>query len=266
MRLKRSLFLVGAMVCPLVLGATSPQMVEQARTFAIALTQPFLEFQTQASLFLKTQVGYIVEWPKLRKENQVLRSELQTLKVEVVHLKDAKRENARLEALLKLKEEVHPKARAARVIGRDPSHWSQFIVINKGTKDGVHKNTVLVHSNGLVGKVVAAGHHSARAILLIDDQSRASAMNQRTRDVGLIEGTGSFTLKMAYLDRQSDIQIGDIVISSGLGGIYPKGIPIGKVELVGGEKNNPSLYALVRPFAPFSKLEEVLCVSPQTNG
>ena len=266
MRLKRSLFLVGAVVCPLLLGATSPHLIEQARTFAITLTYPFLEFQTQASLFLKIQVQSVVEWPKLRKENQTLLSELQTLKAELAHLRETKRENARLEALLKLKEDVYQKARAARVIGRDPSHWSQFIVINKGTRDGVHKNTVLVHPDGLAGKVVAAGRHSARAILLIDDQSRASAINQRTRDVGLIEGTGSFTLRMTYLDRRSDIQVGDVIVSAGLGGIYPKGIPIGKVELVGGEKNSPSLYALVRPFAPFSKLEEVLCVSSQTNG
>lgn len=266
MQLKRSLFLVGVVVCPLLLGATSPQIVEQARTLVITLTHPFLEFQTQASLFIKTQIQSVVEWPKLRKENQALRSELRTLKAEVTHLREAGRENARLETLLKLKEDAHPKARAARVIGRDPSHWSQFIVINKGTRDGVHKNTVLIHPNGLIGKVMAVGRHSARAILLIDDQSRVSAMNQRTRDVGLIEGTGSFTLRMTYLDRQSDIQVGDVIVSSGLGGIYPKGIPIGKVELVGGEKNNPSLYALVKPFTPFSKLEEILCVSPQTNG
>jgi len=265
-RFKRSLFLVGAMACPLLIGATSPQIVEQARTFTIALTRPFLEFQGQASRFFQTQIQYVVEWPKLRQENQDLHLELKNLKAELATLKDIKRENVRLEVLLKLKENVHQKARAARVIGRDPSHWSQFVVINKGIRDGVNKNTVLVHPDGLVGKVVAAGRHSARAILLIDDQSRASAMNQRTRDVGLIEGTGSFMLKMIYLDRQSDIQIGDVIVSSGLGGIYPKGIPIGKVELVGGEKNSPALYAVVKPFAPFSKLEEVLCVSSQTNG
>ncbi len=266
MRFKRSLFVVGAMVFPVVIGATSPQVVEQARTFVVAATRPFLEFQNQTSHFFQTQIQYIVEWPKLRQENQALDFELKNLKAELATFKDMKRENARLETLLKLKENVHQKARAARVIGRDPSHWSQFIVINKGFRDGVNKNTVLVHPDGLVGKVVAAGGHSARAILLIDDQSRASAMNERTRDVGLVEGVGSFTLKMTYLDRQSDIQIGDIIVSSGLGGIYPKGIPIGKVELVGGEKNSPTLYAVVKPFAPFSKLEEVLCVPPQTNG
>jgi len=108
--------------------------------------------------------------------------------------------------------------------------------------------------------------YSSRAILLTDSEARASALNQRTRDVGLIEGNGSLSLKMSYLDRQSNIQVGDMVISSGLGGIYPKGIPIGKVETVGTDKNNLSLFASVKPFASFAKLEEVLCISSQTNG
>ncbi len=266
MRLKRSLFLASAIFFPLLIGATAPQFVEQARTLSVTLAQPFLEFQSQASRFFKTQVNSVLEWPRLRKENETLHADLERLKAELTNFSELKRENARLEALLKLKGQVQEETRAARIIGRDPSHWSQFVIINKGMKDGVHKNTVLVHPDGLVGKVIAVGRHSARAILLIDAQSRASAMNQRTRDIGLIEGTGSFTLKMTYLDRQSDIQVGDIIISSGLGGIYPKGIPIGKVELVGGEKKNPGFYALVKPFAPFSKLEEVLCVSSQTNG
>ena len=90
-------------------------------------------------------------------------------------------------------------------------------------------------------------------------------MNERTRDVGLIEGLGSSNLKMTYLDRNSDTQVGDVILSSGLGGIYPKGIPIGKVELVGGDKDHASLFAMVKPFVSFSKLEEVLCVLPQTK-
>ena len=253
------------MLFPLLIGAASPHLVEEVRTVAISITHPLLELQSQTTQFLKTQIQTVIEWPKLREENQTLRRELESLKAELVGLEEMKRENGRLNTLLRLKQNVFKQARAARVIGRDPSHWSQFIVINKGSHDGVHKNTVLVHPDGLVGKVVANGPHSARAILLTDVESRASALNERTRDVGLIEGMGSLVLKMTYLDRQSAIQVGDVIISSGLGGIYPKGIPIGKVEIVGSEKDRPTLYALVKPFVSFAKLEEVLCVSSQTN-
>ena len=265
MRSKRFLVLAGAVIVPLIIGAVSPYWASQARTFVLDLARPFLEFQTQAIQFFKVQIQQVAEWPKLRTENQALRTELQNLKAEIESLEEIKRENVRFEALLALGEKTQGESRVAKVIARDPSHWSHFIVINKGSRDGVQKNTVLVHPDGLIGKVIAAGPRSSRAILLIDGASRTSAMNQRTRDVGLIEGTGSSTFKMTYLDRESQIQVGDVIISSGLGGIYPKGIPIGKVEVIGDEKDHLNLYALVKPFVSFSKLEEVLCVSSETN-
>ncbi|MBI4358020.1 MAG: rod shape-determining protein MreC [Candidatus Omnitrophica bacterium] len=263
---KRPLFLAGAVLFPLLIGATAPRYVDQLRTFTISLSQPFLELQNHFSAFLDRQIQFLAEWPKLRMENEALRAELQRMKTELEASREIKRQVSRLEALLHLKGKISDRSVAARVIGRDPSHWSRFIVINKGSRDGVRKNTVLVHPDGLVGKVVAAGRHSARAILLPDAESRASAMNQRTRDVGLIQGMGSSRLKMTYLDRFSDVQVDDLIISSGLGGIYPKGIPIGTVETVVSEKNHLGLYALVKPFVTFSRLEEVLCVSSQTGG
>lgn len=266
MYLKRSLILVSAVLFPLLIGAISPQFVQNVRSFTTTLTGPFLEIQNHVTSFCRKQAGYILEWPKLRQENDSLKIEIEKLKSELLNLDETKHKISRLESLLKLKQNFIKQGIAAQVIARDPSHWTQFIVINKGTRDGVRKNTVLINADGLVGKVVVAGARSARAILLTDPEARASAMNQRTRDVGLIEGTGSLMLKMTYLDRQSNIQVGDMIITSGLGGIYPKGIPIGKVELVGNEKNNLSLYASIKPFVSFAKLEEVLCVSSQTNA
>ncbi len=266
MHLKRSLILVSAVLFPLLIGAISPQFVQNVRSFTTTVTGPLLELQNEVTSFCRKQVGYLVEWPKLRRENEMLKTEIETLKSELLDLDETKHKISRLESLLKLKQNFIKQGLAAQVIARDPSHWTQFIVINKGTRDGVRKNTVLINGDGLVGKVVVAGMYSSRAILLTDSEARASALNQRTRDVGLIEGNGSLSLKMSYLDRQSNIQVGDMVISSGLGGIYPKGIPIGKVETVGTDKNNLSLFASVKPFASFAKLEEVLCISSQTNG
>ena len=265
MRLKRPLFLGSAVLLPLFVGATLPHFADHLRTFTVGTIQPFLELQSSVVHSVKSGVQYLSSLPTLHEENENLKVELEDLKAELNRLEEIKRENARLESLLRLKERMEGRAFAARVIGRDPSHWSQFVVINKGNRDGVRGNTVLVHPNGLVGKVVAAGRRSARAILLVDAESRVSAMNQRTRDVGLIQGGGSPMLKMTYLDRFSDIQVGDIIVSSGLGGIYPKAIPIGKVEIVGMEKDRLKLYALVRPYVSFSKLEEVLCIPSQAK-
>ena len=265
MRFKRPLFLAGAIIFPLLIGATFPNLVDHARTFTVSVTRPILEVQHRITYFFEAEITRLLEWRVLREENQKLRLEVERLKSELVRFEETEKKAERLERLLSLKDTVSGKGKAARVIARDPSHWAQYIVIDRGSHDNVRKNTVLIHPDGLVGKVVAAGGRSARAILLTDRGSRASAMNERTRDVGLIEGLGSSTLKMTYLDRNSDIQVGDVILSSGLGGIYPKGIPIGKVELVGGDKDRASLFAAVRPFVSFSKLEEVLCVSSQTK-
>lgn len=266
MRFKRPLFLAGAVIFPLVVGVAFPNVVEYARTSTISLIRPILKFQHTVTHFLKTEISHIAQWRTLREENELLHSKVEHLESELVRLKEMEKKANRLEKLIGLKDRTPGKGKAARVIARDPSHWAQYIIIDRGSRDGVRKNTVLINSDGLVGKVTISGTSSARAILLTDRGSRASALNERSRDVGLIEGLGSSTLKMTYLDRNSDIQVGDVILSSGLGGIYPKGVPIGKVELVGSEKDHASLFAMVKPFVSFSRLEEVLCVSPQTKS
>ena len=266
MRIKRSLLIVGVITIPLIVGATFPGFVHHIRIATISAARPILEFQDQIAGFIKSRIQSLMELPSLAKKNQALAEELTRLKGESVLATEVKQENERLKALLGLKEKQVFHAMSARVIGRDPSHWSFFIVLNRGSVEGVKEEDALLHSDGLVGKVVLAGPHSSRAILLTDRESRVSALNQRTRDTGLIEGTGSLLLKMTYLDRDADIQIGDTILSSGYGGIYPKGVPIGRVQLVGEDEVQLSRYAIVKPFVSFAKLEEVLCVSSQTGG
>ena len=266
MRFKRPLLLAIAILAPLLIGATFPGFVDQVRTLAVSLTAPVLKTQDQVGHFLKTELGYLIQWHSLRSENEALKTEVAGLRSELLKLEELKHEKERLEQLLNLKQRLIRPGVAARVIARDPSQWTHFAVIDKGYKDGVRKNTVLIHPSGLVGKVVAAGAHASRAILLIDGKSRVSALNQKSRDEGLVEGTGLLVLKMTYLDNTAEIHIGDTIIASGSGGVFPKGIPIGQVQLVGRDKDRLGVYALVKPFVSFSKLEEVLCVSSQTNA
>jgi len=259
-KFKQPLFLAIAIVCPLFIGAAAPGFVQDVRTTALNIVQPFVSAQAKTAFFVRSQICFLLKWPTLQKKMETLEQELKRAKGELASVSELKREHSRLAALLKLKGEFARNSIAARVIWRDPSHWSQFIVISKGTKGGIGVDTVLISPEGLVGKVVAVGVRSSRAILLADLQSRVSALNERTRDVGLIEGMNGPLLKMTYLDRNSKIQVGDVIISSGLGGIYPKGIPIGRVKSIAEEDSRLNLYALVEPFVSFSKLEEVLCI------
>ena len=106
---------------------------------------------------------------------------------------------------------------------------------------------------------------SSRVITLLDPESRVSALFQDSRDLGVVEGDGSSFLRVTHIDRESAIKVGDPVISSGFGQVYPKGISVGVVEMVGMEKDGLELFAIAKPHVNFSKLEEILCVttSPQ---
>ncbi len=266
LRLRYAFFLLCALVLPVAVGVTSPHLVQRARMTATAIISPVFNLQTIVILWTKKQAGYIVEWPKLKNENEALKKTVSELERKLVDYPGVEQENRRLEALLDLKNRLSDPTIPAVLIGRDPASWSHYIVINRGKKDGIFENTPLIHPDGLVGKVVLAGRHSSRAILITDRESRVSALDVSTRDVGLIEGTGTMVLKMTFLDQRAKVQVGNLIVSSGMGGIYPKGIPIGHVISVAEEKDRLMLYAIVKPSVAFSKLEELLCVKKRIAG
>ncbi|OGW82014.1 MAG: rod shape-determining protein MreC [Omnitrophica bacterium RIFCSPLOWO2_12_FULL_44_17] len=264
MRFKYNIFFVIVFLLPIclgILGVTFPKAIDEVRIFSTQITLPIFKTQATVIRWFRDQGQHLLEWAHLSQENDQLKRKVQELENELNSVSMLKKENERLTALLDLKSRNTGPSIPALVVGRDPSNWSNFIVIDKGKKDKIYVNTVLVHPEGLVGKVISAGKNSARAILLTDSQSRVSALDERTRDVGLVEGEGSAMLKMTFLDYNSQIQVGDLIVSAGLGGVYPKGIPIGRVTMVSEEKNRLMLYAYVKPFVSFSKLEEVLCVN-----
>ncbi len=263
MRFKQFLLFLSLILAPLLIGAYSPGVVRFGRNFSASLLEPFLEGAYQTRSFLRSQRDFAVQLFKIREENQRLHEENRALREEMTALKEIKQENVRLKQLLQFQQVSKWKAVSAQVIARDLSHWSYYVFINKGSRDGIREEMPVVTGDGLVGKVVSAGSNSSRVILLIDSESRVSALVQDTRDVGLIEGTGNALLKMTYLDFRAQIGVGTTVVSSGFGGIYPKGVPIGEVVQIGEDKNKLSLYAVVKPFAHFSKLEEVLCLVNQ---
>lgn len=196
----------------------------------------------------------------LYKEKERLSVEVAELRSKVIQFDEITRENERLRLLLDFEAQNDFDGVSAQVIGRDMSPFNDFVIINKGTKDGVDVGVVLISHEGLVGHVVSAGDHHARAILLSDSKARVSAIVQDTREAGILEGTPMSLLKLKHLDISSTVKVGDIIVTSGFGDIYPKGIPVGRVETIGNERNKLSLYALVSPFVEFSKLEEVLCL------
>jgi rod shape-determining protein MreC len=194
-------------------------------------------------------------------ENKKLREGLGFLKERLSETEELRLENARLRDLLSFKKKSSHHLVAARVIGRDPSYWSSVIIIDKGRSSGVRKNSAVISPGGLVGKVIETAKTTAKVMLILDPDLSVSAIVQRSRQEGLVSGTLQKTLIMRYISPEADVKTSDIIITSGLSSIYPKGIVIGEVVKAGKEFLGLSCYCLIRPAVDFWRLEEVLVVS-----
>ncbi|MDD4796992.1 MAG: rod shape-determining protein MreC [Eubacteriales bacterium] len=174
-------------------------------------------------------------------------------------------ENERLTQLLGVTEKYPQYAFIyASVSAREPGSWFMTFQINRGTGDGVDVDMAVVNQDGLVGRVVEAGPNWARVLTIIDTQSAASAIVERTRDHGIVEGSTDPEAHMPectvqYLPVDSDLAPGDRFITSNLGGIFPKGIVVGTVTEVNRNQNSQS-YAIIRPAVDFAHLEDVLVI------
>ena len=201
-------------------------------------------------------------------ENQALRAENQELRQVVFQLTEKAVENERLQAMLEFRgKSVTFQMKAATVIGRDPGTFSYSIMINRGTQDGLRVNMPVVSTQGLVGHVMEAYGGTAKVRLLLDSGSSASAMIQRpqSRAVGVVEGNPAqlSSLRMKNLTRDGDVIKGDKIMTSGLGGIYPKGLLIGEVMDVLDDEGGLMKHALIRPSVDFTRLEEVFVITAE---
>jgi rod shape-determining protein MreC len=168
--------------------------------------------------------------------------------------------NERLRKLVELKDQIPFHLIAAEVIAKDPSPWYQTIVINKGKSSGVVDDCPVIVSEGIVGHVLTSSSEYAKVLLIIDQNSSVDALIQRSRVRGIVEGISNDHCKLNYVLSQADVEVDDKIISSGFDGIYPKGLPIGRVLKIIGNTSGLFKDIEIAPFVDFSKLEEVMVI------
>ncbi len=197
----------------------------------------------------------------VEEENRRLQGELARVLNENVRLREAALANERLKEALDLKTQRTYSVRVAAVIGRDPSNWYHSLMIDKGERDGVKAEMGVINPSGVVGRVIKTGPSFSQVLLLTDRNSAVAGLVQRTRDEGVVEGTERGLARIKYLSLLATATEGDFLITSGLTGIFPKGIPIGTLGPL--TKREPDLFqqAEVTPSVDFSKLEEVLVIT-----
>ena len=195
------------------------------------------------------------------KENDRLRKELSQARERENRCAEIELANQRLNNLLEFKEKEETKLVAAEIIGKDPSPWHKSVIINKGNADGVGKGMPVLVPEGVTGLVMDASEHYAKVLLVIDKSSAVDALVQRTRARGIVKGDPSGECVFKYALRKDDIREGDTVVSSGLDGVFPKGIRIGEISVV--DRGSSGIFQAVKivPFADFEKMEELLVVT-----
>ena len=196
----------------------------------------------------------------LEDENRRLRKQNAALSDQLNRYREGHIEGVRLRKLLNLTEDLPNRAVAARVVDRSRTSLFKMILINKGTADGLRVGLPVLSEQGVVGRIIETAWHASQVLLLIDENSNIDALIQRSRAQGILQGAGAAGCNLKYISRVEEVQVGDVVLSSGLAGVFPKGLLIGVVT--GASRKGEGLFQKidVAPAVDFGKVEEVLAL------
>lgn len=203
-----------------------------------------------------------------QQEIKELEERVALLEVENQNLSDMEKENQRLQGLLDYKaDNTDQKTVFAKVVTKSPGYMFDVFDINAGYNQGVRKNMAVINADGLVGRISEVGGNWSQVTAVIDSRSAISAIVERTRDHGIVNGAVSngSSCTMTYLPVESNTVPGDTIVTSGLDGIFPKGIKIGKVKEVSLDENKLQKNATIEPSVDFNHIEEVLVIVTQTT-
>lgn len=198
-------------------------------------------------------------------ENQALRRAMQELQVQLQQERALAQRTETLRRLLELRDSAGLETAAAEVIGAAADPDFRTVTIDKGASNGLARDMAVISPAGVVGRVILSSPRAAKVQLIIDRNAAVGALIERTRAQGLVLGLGHTTLQMEYVPGTADVRPGDLVVTSGIDGIYPKGFVIGTVDVV--DRGPGTFHTIsVVPAVDFSRLEDVLVVlTPQAG-
>ncbi len=207
--------------------------------------------------------GY-VDLLGVRSENEQLRERLAALEEENLQYREALIASGHLARIAEMRNEYEIPMRPAQVVGLDVSPWFRTVLLDRGRREGVRSGMPVVTASGLVGLVTATSRGAAKTMLLLDRQSAIDGIVQRSRTRGIVRGLSTEDPEFEFVVRGSDLRVGDVVITSGLDGVYPKGLRIGEVAEL--EEPGSSLLqkATIHPAVDFGRMEQVFVMLRRT--
>lgn len=247
----------------LVVFSLPPRFTRQVQASALDLISPFLRTGSALQEYITGVTEGLQTLEELQSDNLRLTVENRRLRVEAQLLGDLAQENERLRRALDYRERAAFELLPARVISRDATTWWSTVRIDRGREDGVRPDMAVLTEEGLVGKTSTVGSNTAVVILLADENCRVAASIQGSREQGILMGERASTeararLILRFLTRDADLEPGQLVYSSGVGGVFPPGISLGRVvEFTPQELDG---IARVTPAVDFSTLEDLFVV------
>lgn len=247
-------------------GAKNPEINHLGAALVSEILRPF---QSGVQSVFKSASSFLDEYvvlTRVKDENIKLEKRLKALEDENFKLREIQKENERLASLLNFVEKERLVGLGARIIGYDPSNWVESVTVDKGSSHGISNGMAVVDGIGVVGKIVETGISTSRLLLLSDNVSGIDAIIQDSRARGVVTGKGGGKCRLEYVSRDYEVKVGDTVITSGMDGIFPKGLLIGVVSFI--DRDTGSLFQEmdVTPSVELSRLEYVFIVSKTGTG
>jgi rod shape-determining protein MreC len=241
-------------------------VVTFTRQVVLFTVSPFLKVTTGLVQGTRNVWRDYVDLRRLREENKRLHGEVATLQRRIDQLEEQTLETQRLQRLLAMRQASQAEYLSARVVGKDATNWFKTILLDRGSREGVRRNQPVLAPDGLVGRVVEVTPTSAKVQLLTDPVSAVGGLVQRTRVTGIVSGNLGAGARVRYLPLLGDVVVGDEVVTSGMGGVFPKGIPVGRIIAV--ERRSGALFqeASLQPAVDLGRLEEVMILTALHPG
>jgi len=262
---KNIILLATVLVLSAVIGASQKRAAATGRPFLPeqiiqAVISPFERGLYWICTPVRTVKRSLRTRRRLQTENKRLRADVLRLTEENAHLTELASESARLREAVGFSESRPERMRLARVIAAQASRRFDTCTLDLGGNDGVVRECAVITPRGLVGRVFETTPNTSQVLLLTDATSAVGAMLSRSRATGICEGQQSNTLILKYLQRDADAHVGDVVVSSGMGGVYPKGLVIGRVVRIISKPGDFLKSAEVAPSVKFDTLEEAFVI------
>ena len=254
------LILIILIVCPSLYGA----LPERGKELLLDIFSPVQGVFSSVIEKTRSVWDRYIYLRDMKEQNEDLKRLLEEISAKYDNLKtlyiETDKKNKRLEEILGFTRESPYELIPARVVGRDPSVISSTIVIDKGFRDGVKQNMPVISASGIVGMVLTVSQGSSRVMLINDKNCRIDVLIQENRAMGILEGSADGHLRISYVDRKVPVRVKDVVVTAGVGEIFPKGLVVGEVIDVNKPVSEMFLEIEVSPKTNLGSLEEVLLI------